>query len=78
MTWVFDTVVPSTQQNEKYMTQAQSTTHLSCFIEAIALAKHTKCASRDDLKILLQQKGYEELVALDTAYELGPNLPFAS
>ena len=60
------------------MTQAQSTTHLSCFIEAIALAKHTKCASLDDLKALLQQKGYEEMVALNTAEELEPQLPIAS
>ncbi|GFD71237.1 hypothetical protein [Alteromonas sp. KUL150] len=60
------------------MTQAQSTTHLSCFIEAIALAKYTKCVSRDDLQALLQQKGYEEIVALNTAEELEPQLPIAS
>ncbi|MAF64014.1 MAG: hypothetical protein CL680_21465 [Blastomonas sp.] len=60
------------------MTQAQSTTHLSCFIEAVALAKHTKCASLDDLKNLLKQKGYEEKVALDTAEELEPQLPMVS
>ena len=60
------------------MTQAQSTTHLSCFIEAIALAKHSQCVSRDDLKALLQQKGYEEMVALNTAEELERQLPIAS
>ena len=60
------------------MTQAQSTTHLSCFIEAIALAKHTKCVSRDDLITLLQQKGYAEMVALYTAEELEPQLPMVS
>lgn len=60
------------------MTKAQSTTHLSCFIEAIALAKQNKCESRDDLKTLLQQKGYEEIVALNTAEELALQLPIAS
>lgn len=65
------------------MTQAQSTTYLSCFIEAIAVAQHStaqhsKSASRDDLKALLQQRGYEEIVALNTAEELEPQLPIDS
>ncbi|GFD69513.1 hypothetical protein [Alteromonas sp. KUL106] len=60
------------------MTQAQSMTHLSCFIEAVAIAKNNKCSSREDLKALLQQKGYEELVAIETVAELSPQLPLAS
>lgn len=60
------------------MTQAQSITHLSCFIEAVAIAKKNKCSNCDDLKTLLQQKGYEELVAMETVEELSPQLPLAS
>ncbi len=60
------------------MTQTQSIAHLSCFIEAVAIAKKNKCSNRDDLKVLLQQKGYEELVAIETVEELSPQLPLAS
>ena len=60
------------------MTQTQSITHLSCFIEAVAIAKQNKCSNCDDLKTLLQQNGYEELVAMETVEELSPQLPLAS
>jgi hypothetical protein len=44
----------------------------------VAIAKQNKCSNCDDLKTLLQQKGYEELVAMETVEELSPQLPLAS
>ena len=65
-------------RSEVDMTQTQSITHLSCFIEAVAIAKQNKCNNCDDLKALLQQKGYEALIASETVEELSPQLPLAS
>ncbi|MAI36001.1 hypothetical protein [Alteromonas sp.] len=56
------------------MTETQSSVHLSCFIEAIALAKHEQCATRDELKALLEQKGYQDEVTSQTVEEINPQL----
>lgn len=47
-------------KREYTMTETQSSIHLSCFIEAIALTKHKQCATRDELKTLLEKKGYHD------------------
>lgn len=56
------------------MTNSDSSSHLSCFIEAIAIAKHVHCTSSEDLKTLLQEKGYEDMVTVDTVNELRSQL----
>jgi hypothetical protein len=56
------------------MTETQSSVHLSCFIEAIALAKHEQCATRDELKALLAQKGYQDEVTSQTVQDINPQL----
>ena len=56
------------------MTETQSSVHLSCFIEAIALAKHEQCATRDELKALLEKKGYLDEVTSQTVEEVDPQL----
>ncbi|WP_334028454.1 MULTISPECIES: hypothetical protein [Alteromonas] len=56
------------------MTETQSSVHLSCFIEAIALAKHEQCATRDELKALLEKKGYQDEVTSQTVEEINPQL----
>jgi hypothetical protein len=56
------------------MTETQSSVHLSCFIEAIALAKHEQCATRDELQALLAQKGYQDEVTSQTVQEINSKL----
>lgn len=60
------------------MMETQSSVHLSCFIEAIALAKQEQCETRDELKALLEQKGYKDTVASHAVEEISPQYLAAS
>ncbi|WP_420935646.1 hypothetical protein ACOJR9_07300 [Alteromonas sp. A081] len=56
------------------MTDTQSSLQLSCLIEAIALAKHEQCTTRNELKALLEQRGYRDEVTTQTIEDINPKL----
>ncbi|GFD91176.1 hypothetical protein KUL152_34020 [Tenacibaculum sp. KUL152] len=60
------------------MINTESSSHLTCFIEAIAIAKHTTCTSCEDLVQQLQEKGYEDIVTVDTVNELRSQLTWVT
>jgi len=59
------------------MNNSTSTSHLTCVIEAIALAKHSNHSSSEELKAQLLAKGYDDSATTHAVNALSAQRPLA-
>ncbi|WP_334016177.1 hypothetical protein [Alteromonas sp. S167] len=59
------------------MNNSTSTSHLTCVIEAIALAKHNSNSSSEELKAQLLAKGYDDSATIHAVNALSAQRPLA-
>lgn len=60
------------------MIDTQSPSHLLCLIEGIALVKNEENCTAQNLKMRLEDQGYEASVAYDAAETISSQLQLAS